>query len=505
MVERGLETLRTYDEINKKIKQGDAVILTADEFVEQVKKQGVEVAARDVDVVTTGTFGAMCSSGAFLNFGHADPPIKMSKCWLNDVPACRGLAAVDAYIGATAMSETKGFEYGGGHVIEDLVSHKEISVRAEAYGTDCYPRRYLETTIWIDDLNQAILLNPRNAYERYNAAVNTSDRILYTYMGTLLPRSENITYSGSGQLSPLYKDKNFETIGIGTRIFLGGAVGYVIGEGTQHNPQNQLGTLMVRGDLKQMSSKYLKGATYFRYGTTLYVGLGIPIPLINLRVAETAGLSDEEIFTDILDYSVPSNKRPALRKVSYAELKSGKVDINGRMVHSSPLSSFKYAKEIAETLKQWILNKEFFLSRPAELIPDHREFSSFKIRKSEPRIQDVMSKKCVVAKHSDDIASIASLMVSNNIDHIPIVDETGKLEGIVTSWDIAKATAQGKTNVRDVMTRRVITAQLDEAVDVVARRLSVSGISGAPVIDNESHVVGMVTSDDFTKLLGRRI
>ncbi len=504
MVGRGSETLRTYEEINQKIKRGDAVVMSADEFVEHVKERGVEVAAKEVDVVTTGTFGAMCSSGAFLNFGHSDPPIKMSKCWLNDVPAYRGLAAVDAYLGATAMSETRGFEYGGGHVIEDLASHKEITLRAEAYGTDCYPRRYLETTIFIDDLNQAILLNPRNAYERYNAATNRSDQMLYTYMGILLPRSENITYSGSGQLSPLYKDKNFETLGIGTRIFLGGAVGYVIGEGTQHNPQNQFGTLMVRGDLKLMSSRYLKGATYHKYGTTLYVGLGIPIPIINLQVAKSASLSDEEILTGIVDYSVPSNKRPTLRAVSYAELKSGKVNLNGKSIPSSPLSSFQYAKEIAEALKHWIQEKSFCLSRPAELIPDEREFRPLKIGKSEPRIRDVMSQKYVLAKHSDDITHIANLLVSNNIDHIPIVNEEGKLEGIVTSWDIAKAAAQEKKNIRDVMTRKVITAQPDETIDIVARRLSMNGISGAPVIDNWNRVIGMVTSDDFTKLLGRR-
>ncbi|HUL40032.1 MAG TPA: homocysteine biosynthesis protein, partial [Methanomassiliicoccales archaeon] len=92
---------RTYEEINQKIKRGDAVVLTAEEVIEVVERDGVEKATKEVDVVTTGTFGAMCSSGAFINFGHSEPPIKMSKVWLNDVPAYTGLAAVDAYIGAT--------------------------------------------------------------------------------------------------------------------------------------------------------------------------------------------------------------------------------------------------------------------------------------------------------------------------------------------------------------------------------------------------------------------
>jgi uncharacterized protein (DUF39 family) len=371
---RGSETLRKYEEINEKIGRGEATVLTAEEFVAAVESKGLEKAAREVDVVTTGTFGAMCSSGAFLNFGHSDPPIKMWHCWLNDVPAYKGLAAVDAYIGATAASESRGFEYGGGHVIEDLVSGREIRLRADAYGTDCYPRRYIETTLTIEDLNQAVLLNPRNAYERYNAATNSTSRTIYTYMGTLLPNYGNVTFSGSGQLSPLHKDMGFETIGIGTRIFLGGGTGYVIGEGTQHCPQKRFGTLMVKGNLKWMSGRYLRGATFHRYGPTMYVGLGLPIPIINENVARTAALSDSEIFTDLIDYGVPSRERPTVKQVSYRELKSGKVLIGDEEVRSSPLSSLKMAKEVAEVLRDMILEKRFFLNRPAELLPAEMEF-----------------------------------------------------------------------------------------------------------------------------------
>ena len=380
--ERGSEKLRSYEEINAKIKKGDAVVMSADEFAQYAKDHGVSAAAREVDVVTTGTFGAMCSSGAFLNFGHSEPPIKMLHCWLNDVPAYRGLAAVDTYIGSTSMSEKVGFDYGGGHVIEDLVAHREIELRGDAYGTDCYPRKQIETTLTIDNLNQAILLNPRNAYERYNAATNGTDKTIFTYMGTLLPKYGNVTYSGAGELSPLYKDKTFETIGLGTRIFLGGGIGYVIGEGTQHSPQQQFATIMVRGDMKQMTPQYLRGATFYKYGTTLYVGLGIPIPIINEQVAESAALADEEIATNILDYGVPSRARPTIRKVSYGELKTGKVTINDQDVRTSPLSSYKIAKEIAQTLKNWIGEKKFFLTRSVELIPNQRDFRPLDIRKA---------------------------------------------------------------------------------------------------------------------------
>ena len=203
---------KTYTEINEKIKRGDAIVVTAEEMIDIVQEKGEEAAAKEIDVVTTGTFGAMCSSGAFLNFGHSDPPIKMDKLWLNNVEAYHGNAAVDCYIGATKMSETKPFDYGGGHVIEDLVSGKAIELRSTAYGTDCYPRENLETIITLDDLNQAILCNPRNGYQRYNAATNGRPETIYTYMGKLLPNYRNVTYSGAGCLGPLNNDPNFETI-----------------------------------------------------------------------------------------------------------------------------------------------------------------------------------------------------------------------------------------------------------------------------------------------------
>ena len=74
----------------------------------------------------------MCSSGAFLNFGHSKPPIKASKAWFNNVPAYGGVAAVDVYLGATETTVDDPlnkvypgeFKYGGGHVIHDLVAGK---------------------------------------------------------------------------------------------------------------------------------------------------------------------------------------------------------------------------------------------------------------------------------------------------------------------------------------------------------------------------------------------
>jgi uncharacterized protein (DUF39 family) len=497
------ETIRSVEEINEKIKRGDAVVLTAEEMIKLVESSGVEVAAKEVDVVTSGTFGAMCSSGVFLNFGHSDPPIRMTQCWLNDVPIYKGLAAVDGYLGATALSETLGLEYGGGHVIEDLVSGKEIELRAESYGTDCYPRRHIETVITIDDLNQAVLLNPRNCYQRYDAATNSTDRVLYTYMGTLLPNYGNISFSGAGQLNPLCKDPNYETLGMGTRIFLGGGTGYIIGEGTQHSPSGGFGSLMVKGDLKQMNARYLRGSAFYRYGVSLYVGVGIPIPIINQKVASTAAVRDEDIFVSIKDYGVPSRPdlRPIVKKASYSELRSGKVEIKGKDVPSSSLSSYKMAVEITEVLKKWIQERKFYLTSPVETLPIQRVVKPLEIKRKELRVSDVMRTRVITANPDDDVKEVAKKLVEKGIDHLPVVDETKTLIGIVTSWDLARALASGKGKLAEIMTKRVITALQNESIDVVARRMAKHNISGLPVVDEANRVIGIVTTDDISKRL----
>jgi len=359
---------KTIPEINEKIRRGRVTVVRADEMCRIVDEIGAEKAAEKVDVVTTGTFGAMCSSGVFMNFGHSDPPIKMGKIHLNGVQAYGGLAAVDTYLGATQPSMSQDPSYGGAHVIEDLLKGNTVELSAESNGTDCYPLQHLRTSLTLNDLNQAILCNPRNAYQTYNAATNSTTRAIFTYMGKLLPRFGNVTYSGAGELSPLNNDPTFRTIGLGTRIFLGGGIGYVIGSGTQHDPGNGFGTLRVQGDLKQMSAEFIRAASFAQYGPSLYVGIGIPIPVLNVDVARAAGVSDGQIFTSVIDYGVPRLNRPTVRRVSYAELTSGLVEIAGRPVAATSLSSRTMAERVADALKEKICRGRMELTAPVDTL-----------------------------------------------------------------------------------------------------------------------------------------
>lgn len=374
---------KSFEEINDKIRKGTAVVLSAEEVSKMSKELSVKEIAKKVDIVTTATFGPMCSSGMFVNLGHSNPPIRMERVSLNNVPVHSGIAAVDIYIGATEVNPFDE-KYGGANIIEELISGKDIKLKASGKGTDCYPEKEIETSINKNNVNEMIMFNPRNAYQNYPCAVNSSGRIMHTYMGSLLPNMGNATFSTSGELSPLLNDPELRTIGIGTRIFLCGAQGFVSWYGTQFNtsgPKNNLGipetnaaTLSVIGNGKEMDPEYVKAAYFEKYGVSIFMGIGIPIPVLDEDIAHRVSVKNEDITVTVCDFSKPDHSPVA--KVNYRELFSGSALIQGKQVRTASMSSVKKAREIAEILKIWIKKGEFQLTEPVQAFPKNTSLNS---------------------------------------------------------------------------------------------------------------------------------
>jgi uncharacterized protein (DUF39 family) len=386
--------MRTLAEINDKIRRRCAVVWTIEELKARVAEAGVTQTAKEVDVVTTGTFEPMESSGAIINLGHTDPPMKIRKCWLDGIPAYAGFGAVDLYLGATQgvdyidtgevpdVEELR--ERGGGHVIEDLIADKPVHLRAMGQVTDCYPRASFETTITRETINQFYLFNPRNLYQNFIVGVNGGDRPLFTYLGPLQPRLANAVYSNPGAISPLLNDPDLKLIGIGTQIFLGGGIGYIAWEGTQHFPlQKRLpnrtpigpsATLALIGDAKQMSPKWVRGCYFKNYGPSLMLGVGVPLPVLNEEVVNGCAVQDQDVVAPVVDFSIPRRVRPTFGLVSYAQLKTGRITVDGKSVKVAPLASIFRSRQVAVELKQWILQGDFTLTEPVASIPMNRSF-----------------------------------------------------------------------------------------------------------------------------------
>lgn len=378
--------MQTIAEINDKISRQCAVVWTVEELKARVQEIGVTQAAKIVDVITTGTFEPMESSGAIINLGHTDPPIKIRQCWLDNIPASSGFGAVDLYLGATQVGEDgdDSRERGGGHVIEDLIAGKPVHLRALGQVTDCYPRASFETTITRETINQFYLFNPRNLYQNFIVGVNGGDRPLFTYLGPLQPHLNNAVYSNPGAISPLFNDPDLQVIGIGTRIFLGGGIGYVTWEGTQHFPlQKRLAnrtpigpasTLALLGDAKQMQRQWVRGCYFKNYGPSLMLGVGIPLPVLQEEVVANCAIQDKDIVAPIVDFSIPRRVRPTFGLVSYAQLKTGRITIEGKPVRAAPLASIYLSRQVAQELKQWIEAGKFTLTAPVAPLPDDRAF-----------------------------------------------------------------------------------------------------------------------------------
>jgi CBS domain-containing protein len=223
---------------------------------------------------------------------------------------------------------------------------------------------------------------------------------------------------------------------------------------------------------------------------------------LNEGLARKTAIRDEEIFTNVVDYGVPRKDRPKLAKVSYKELKSGAITVNGNRVRVSSLSSLKTARKVAGSLKSWIEAGEFFITSPVERLPLDSIFKPMKQTEGTPFVANVMQ-KAVTCKEEETVQAIAERIVTRSVNHIVVVDAKGKLNGIVTSWDITRALAQGKKALSDIVTRRVIVAKPDEPLETASKRMAQHNISALPVIDNERKVLGIVTAEDVSKLLGR--
>ncbi|MCM1982268.1 homocysteine biosynthesis protein [Lyngbya confervoides] len=388
--------MRTWDEINDKIAHQQATIWTLEELKAKVADLGIRDCAKQVDVLVAGTFEPMESSGAILNLGQTDPPIKIRQCWIDNVAAYAGFGPVDLYLGAAHPTDSPNGldpleteehrERGGGHVIEDLIAGKTLPLKALGQVTDCYPRPKLETTISKDTINQFYLFNPRNLYQNFIVGVNGGDRPLATHLGPLLPQLGNAVYSNLGALSPLLNDPHLRLIGIGSRIFLGGAAGYVTWEGTQHFPlqkrlanQTPIGpaaTLALIGDAKHMSTHWVRGCFFPQYGPSLMLGIGIPFPVLDEAVIEACAVSDQDLVAPVIDFSIPRRIRPSFGLVTYEQLKQGHIILENRRVRTAPLASLYLARQVAETFKQQIQRGDFLLSPPVAPLPADRAFIS---------------------------------------------------------------------------------------------------------------------------------
>ncbi len=382
---------QTIDEINNKIKTNKAQVLTASEAKILIKEKGIKHFSENIDIVTCATFEINTNAFLYLSFGQTDPLIYFMDASINDIPACI-TGPTDVIISSVSSSKNN-IEYSGSSIVEDLVCKKDLHLKAAGRNLEVFPAKEFETWFNLKDLNYARLFLNQAINQNSIVAANSGDKDINSNMGTLIAKLENSTFNSSSYLNPLINDPACKTIGTGTNIWVAGSRGVILGHGSNHNPSQHKNkhnipvgpstTLSLFVDIENMHPKWIRGGFIKSFGPVLYVGIGIPIPVLNDEIAEHLAITDDMINTTIIDFSIPRRSKPILGQCTYNELRTSTVLINNKPTLTASLSSMAYAFEICKTLKEEILNRNFLLAEPSIPINMNGEFKKLDSRLSE--------------------------------------------------------------------------------------------------------------------------
>ena len=306
--------LRSIEEINAKITAGEVTVCTAYEFCNMVRAHDD---VNEVDVVTCGTKGIMSGTYATLSFRATAPNVfeTAQMAWLNDVPAFVGpcpnerLGLLDLMVYGTAVSRSD-TKYGGGHLFRDIVKGNDIDFEVL---TTMGQRIKGQTNL--QDMQFARLSATRNVFKNYNAFVNPNDGCVKSIFSVTCLEGpyKEATFSGCGELNPLEKDPQLETIGVGTKALLNGAIGFVTGTGTRSSAQKP--NLSGYAPLKGMNPRYVGGFNTSA-GPDVFCSWAIPIPILNTSILESVSRTDDRIPLPIVDV----NGRAPLGHARYGDV-----------------------------------------------------------------------------------------------------------------------------------------------------------------------------------------
>ena len=252
---------KTVKEINDKINKGEAVVLTATEFCQRIR-DGEKITINDVDVVTTATRAVMSGIAVIFSIKISERGEfrKAKEIYLNGVPGYVGpcpnerLGIVDCFVYGSSVSKNNPREYGGGHLFRDILENRTINCEVITV-----EGRKIEKEISKDDFIFGRMISTRNVYRNYMAFTNLKDDSVPTifHVKNFEGPLKEITFSGCGEINPLEKDPEFLTIGIGTRILVNGAVGYIMGLGTRSTKNRP--NLSLYSEFFDMNPKYMGG------------------------------------------------------------------------------------------------------------------------------------------------------------------------------------------------------------------------------------------------------
>lgn len=364
---------RSEVELLQRQRQGRLRVRTAADYRGLVREHGLTAAYHDTDVVVAANAEFTDQASLHLGLGPTDPPIRLRDPQLDGVPAQAGGSGTDLVL-PLAGGALQGQRRGGAQVLATLLAGGSVAFSAAGEATPLQPRRELNLRLDREQIGQGRLLLHRAIVENGVVAVSSAEGVVRTPWGPLLGPWASALYSCGGAGSIGLTMPGLSLLGPGSPVLVAGAVGWVVGSGSAHQPQVRRlasgharapgATAAVCVDWQELDPRWIRACFFEGHGSSLLVAIAAPVPLIHGAIARQAAAGDRELEAPVLDLSIPRRLKPGFGGVPYGLLKAGAIVVNGQSVTAAPAHSPRLAEELAEELAARLRQDRFPLRLP---------------------------------------------------------------------------------------------------------------------------------------------
>ncbi|MFM2079635.1 MAG: hypothetical protein RLZZ219_317 [Cyanobacteriota bacterium] len=361
---------RSEAELVERQRRGDLQVRTAAEYRALVAAAGLEEAYRRTDVVVAADAEFTDQASLLLHLGPSDPPIRVRRFRLGAVEGIGGHGNTDLMVP---------IGQGGAAALSDLLAGESLPLILSGEPTRQQPRLELETRLDLEAIGAGRLLLHRGISENGVVAVSSRDGSVSTPWGTVLGPLTTALHSCGGAGSIGLTMPGLSLLGPGSPLLVAGSIGWVSGAGSGHQPQPRRqasghalspgAAAAVEVDLHGLDRRWLRAWRMAGGGSGLLVAIAAPVPLINGVVARQAAIGDDRLEAPVLDFGIPRRVRPSFGSVSYAQLHSGALDLQGRRLACAPGHSPRLAAEISACLVERLQQGRFPLRLPLQPLP----------------------------------------------------------------------------------------------------------------------------------------
>ena len=367
--------IRSEAQLRHRQERGQLQVRAAAEFRLLVEDAGLEEAYANTDVVVAADACFTDQASLHLGLGPTDPPIRLRSAQIAGVSAGCGHGSTDFMLPIGGGLAEPG-RHGGAQVLGALLAGATVPLSALGDGTALHPRRELHTELNLERIAAGRLLLHRGISENGVVAISSAEGLTTSPYGPLLGPFTTGLYSCGGAGSIGLTMPGLSLLGPGSPVLVGGAIGWVVGSGSGHNPKvkrQSTGHALSPGcsaalsvDLHELQSQWVRPCFFEGHGSGLLVAIAAPVPLINESVARQAATGNDTLEAPVLDLAIPRRLKPSLGSALYRDLLAGKLPIKGHPMTCAPAHSPRLAEAIGQELITRLAEGTFPLGLPLQ-------------------------------------------------------------------------------------------------------------------------------------------